>query len=506
MRSMRLPASLLALCLASSLACAACDAPSHAPSPSASPSHAPSAEPARDGAAASAAPGAPSASIAAGTADAGSVAKPELMTFQGKLDAHSELRIALERTGTRLVGLYRRSGDAIALRGEMKDATHFTVTEVVPGGAKGERAAKGATGANKKPASIDGQLDGMRLTGTWKDGAVSKPFTAGPLDPFGKDGAKLDLTFEGWLGSKIRIRMKLAKDRGKLAGVYRYTRSKDDLKLAGTVSETDGRLDLRETNGRGTETGRFQGVLLDKDLAFGRWSSPDGAKSMTFSLQAGQTYPEVVKLNGGGRLVPQEDYKDQGPFCTASILFPQITGTKNKAAEQSLDKAIRAIAGDTKNMSCADASDSLRYERDVTYQVTAQRPSRFGLEIHDYDYAGGAHGMSSVECYAADLESGALTHLTAAELTPDARKKLDALVNAALARDNGVTKLTDAGFTSDSVSVSPDTTLCVDGADLVVQFQAYEIAPYAMGAPRVTIAAANAKPLALGAELAKFFE
>jgi hypothetical protein len=485
MRAMRFSMGLSLLLLA---ACDRGEPPSPSPATSAALPAASASAATRAATLASSAPAGPSAPAGKG---AEAPPKPELLAFQGKIAGQSDLRIALERTGSTLEGVYTRSGEDVPLRGEMKDASRFTVTEVVPKG--------------KKPATIEGRLDGARLVGTWKEGATSRPFTAGPLDPFGSQRGKLDLTYLGSLGSKIRIRMRLTKNGSKLEGAYRYTRSKDDLRLEGTVSETDGKLDLRETNARGVATGRFQGVFLEPGLAFGRWSTPDGARSMLFSLRTGDAYPEIVALPGGAKIVPQEDYRERGPYCTASILYPQVTGSANKALEKQLDKALRAAAGDAE-LSCEGASDALRFERDTTYRVTAVKPTRFAVELHFYDYEGGAHGMSGIACDVADREAGTLTPLTGKLLGADARKKLDALVNAALRTEHGVTKLTDAGFNDDEVSVGADTSLCVDGSNLVVQFQAYEIAPYAMGAPRAVIKAADAKAIAAGTELAKLLD
>ena len=484
MRAMRSGSSLAFVLLM----LAACDHPSAG---TAAPKDA-SAPPDASVATTAASSAAPMASAPSATPDAGVAAKPELLAFQGKIGGEGEIRIALERTGTKLEGLYTRSGEDVALRGEMKDATRFTLTEVVPKG--------------RKPASIDGTIDGMRLVGTLKEGKTAKPFTAGPLDPFGPKAAKFEQAYLGSLGSKIRIRMKLTKDGGKLSGIYRYARSKDDLKLEGTVSDTDGRLDLRETNAKGTPTGRFQGVMLAQGLAFGRWSSPDGSRSMPFTLRTGDAYPEAVTLPGGGRVVAQEDHKDKGLYCTATILYPEVTGTANKAAEKELDKALRTVAGDAKQMTCDEASDTLRYETDTFYTVTAKRPGRFAIHFTFYEYAGGAHGMTSIQCHAADLDKGTLTELRAKMLPDASREKLGKLVVEALRKEHGVTNLSEAGFSDDDIKVSPDTTLCVEDGNLVVQYQAYEIAPYAMGAPRAEIKPADAKPLVAGTELAKFFE
>jgi len=72
-------------------------------------------------------------------------------------------------------------------------------------------------------------------------------------------------------------------------------------------------------------------------------------------------------------------------------------------------------------------------------------------------------------------------------------------------KEHNTQKLSDEGFWSDDLKLSDDTSICVSGSDLVVQFQAYEVAPYAMGAPAVKVSAKEAAPIVAGTALAPFF-
>jgi hypothetical protein len=138
--------------------------------------------------------------------------------------------------------------------------------------------------------------------------------------------------------------------------------------------------------------------------------------------------------------------------------------------------------------------------------VDATRPNAFSVRYMFCTFAGGARGRSSFGCFAADTGKGTLTKLFAKVLPADGRKKVEALTNAALKKENNVTKLTDAGFSTDDVTLSDDTTSCVEGTDLVVQFQPYEVAPYAIGAPSAKIAKADAALLVTGTALEAFFK
>jgi hypothetical protein len=398
--------------------------------------------------------------------------------------------MVLVRTGNDLEGLYTVSGgEVVDLTGHMKDATHFTLTEIVPKG--------------KKPGVFDGQLDGLRVTGSWKEPAAKTalPFTAGPLDAFGggKDATAFDETYVGTLGGKLRIRMKLKRAGTKLSGAYRYTRSHEDLVLDGDVDGN--KLALTESTRKGLVTGRFEGVFVRRGLVYGRWTTPEGARPMPFALNHDNVYPEVVALSGGGKIVPQEIYKDTNKLCALSVMWPEVDGAGKGVP--ALNAALKSTAGDWK-MDCAGATAELPYESDTAYHVDATRPGRFVVSFSSYQYTGGAHGMHGSSCYAADVEKGTLTPLTVKLLAPDARKKLGPLVNEALRKENGGTKLSDAGFNEDTVPVGDDTSLCVEGNDLVVQFGVYEVGPYALGAPEAKIAARDAAALVLGTPLEPF--
>lgn len=437
-------------------------------------------------------------------ADAGVAPVGIFQAFGGKLGA-AEFRLAFERTGKRLEGLYvRGDGEDLPLRGDVTDDGKFVLTELAEKG--------------KKPASFEGRIDGARLIGTFREpsarGDVS--FSAGPLDAFGA-ATTFDQAYLGAVGN-VRVRVKLQRRGAKLDGTYRYTRSKEDLVLSGTVDEGTGRFELTES-AKGKPTGKWSGVMLRPSLAFGRWRSPDGAKTFPLTLRLGDAYPEPVALPGRGRIVAQEDYREESKFCASSVLYPELEGTGNLAAEKAANKALREAAGGAK-IACDGATEELRYEKDTSFSVTAVRPTAAAFAFSFYEYSGGAHPNHAAACTAVDLASGAVTALRAKLLSPDARKTLATKVNADLKRQYPGQSLTEAGFFTDEVPLGPDTTLCVEAADtdaskrranlgkassLVVLFQPYEVAPYVMGSPSVTLSAKDVAPLVVGTALEAFF-
>ncbi len=401
------------------------------------------------------------------------------LSFEGSVGKGQPVRIALERVGERLEGLVRIGGEPVSVRGEIKDARQVTFTEV--------------KAAVTKATMFEGTLEGSKLQGTWNEPTAkqARSLTAGPSNPFPtKADEAFEQSFAGLLGAKTRIVAKFKKaSDGTLSGRYRYPRSQEDLRLSGRLNPADGSFDLTETNEKDERTGTMTGVFLDRRTIFGRWASPDGQKTFRVVLHGAESYPELVSLRGGGKLIPVEDTVEPNQFCSLRVAFPELSGSRAKEKEKSLNTELRKAAGTVSKRDCEGASEATQYEVDTTYVVSAQRRDYVAFQFEHYEYTGGAHGNHAYSCPVADFRAGKLTRITANMLFPEGRKQLNRYVNEELR------KTEYAEYLSEEVAIGDETTLCVSGTDLVVQFQQSEIGPYAMGAPRVTMRASAAYPL-----------
>lgn len=407
--------------------------------------------------------------------------------WQGTIGKDLKFDMYLERVGDELTGLYVPGGGSghVPVQGKMKDKTRFLLTELDEKG---------------KPAgTFDGTLTSGLLKGTYTD-AKSKKARIFTTEAHHTDlPAAFTQGYVGTLGGKIRIRAKLEKKDATFGGVYRYTKSKDDLVLTGAIDKA-AELVMRETTKGGKETGKFEGFALSQYLLVGRWTSPDKTKSLPFLLEAGSAYPEIADLGGGVKVVPQETYKELAKNCTASLVIPVVEGAKGKKA---LDAAFKKLSGEQVGKEiCEGATAEMPYTTEDDYTVTKAKLPHFGVTFHSYSFTGGAHGMWGATCKIADADTGAVFGL-ASKMSADDRKKLAALVVAALKKEHGVEKLTDAGFFVDDLELKDDANVCVGGKGGVeVMFNPYEIGPWAMGAPTVAIAADDVRPL-LPADLQK---
>ena len=437
---------------------------------------------------------APSASYASKTAqgDASAPAvyvESNFTAYQGTVGKDRAVLLGLERRGDELFALLDEGqGDAVALEGRMKDEGHFVLEE---------RAGRGRKGSQLEGAfEPDGKISLILKDPKAKTAAR---FTVAQHAPFATASDTFEESYLGALGSKLRVRVKWKRDKHLLIGVYRYSHSKNDLRLEGTVIASSGVFSLTEKNAKGDVTGRLAGVFLDAHHVLGRWYSADRARSLPLELRGGEPYPEALALLGGGKMAPQEDSGERGKACRSQRIFPSFDGLGAKTAQLALNKALQSHNGPPSVADCEGATEELPYEFESGYAVTGQKPGYVGLELSSYAFTGGAHGSAGADCVVGDLTSGTLTHLGSL-LTPDARAKLEVLVNDELRKQFSVTKLTDADFFDDEVKLSPTTPLCLDVDDkgatsLRVLFGQYEVTPYVMGMPQSILPAAGVKAL-----------
>jgi hypothetical protein len=404
------------------------------------------------------------------------------LTFQGKLGSSTAVRLYLVQA-EEITGLLAREGSEGApstLRGTLEGAAlHLDELD----------------GKGQVASTFDGQLTGDTATGTWAPKRGSKrPFTLGKNTPFDPRSPDFDRGYAGSIDGKNRVRAQLKRTGDKIEGYYRYSRSKDDLRLAGLIDATTGRFDLRETDSKGTVTGQLKGLALSPQVLAGEWLSSDGKRSLPLVLSASKPLPRVQSF-GDIKVVPKESESQLAPFCSVSSTYPALDkeDSKNKLALNSRLKGLGLIR--EQKSFCEGATAGLPYTAESQYDVHATKSKKYlGFSFSSYSYSGGAHGMYDSICHVADLDKGTLTQLGTL-LTPEGRPRLTALAVRKLLAENKVTKLTDAGFFEDEIKLADTPNLCVTDQGFVLSFGLYEISPYSMGTPEVSLTAAELAPL-----------
>jgi hypothetical protein len=90
--------------------------------------------------------------------------------------------------------------------------------------------------------------------------------------------------YVGTIKGTIPIRMTLKVEGQRVTGTYYYEKYKKPIQLTGAVG-ADGTVLLMEYDGKGAETGRFEGSFSPNGAFSGSWSSPDRSKEMPFSVR-----------------------------------------------------------------------------------------------------------------------------------------------------------------------------------------------------------------------------
>lgn len=436
--------------------------------------------------------GRPPASAPAPIASASAPAKPasdgpRFSTVTGLSGGKSlHFRLFLERNGDDVTGylLCDSAEQATRIHGKMLDERRFRLEE---------RGKKG-----KAKAVLEGELDGQTLRqASWSDGKKKgTPLRPDKLVPFDARDTSADVGYAGGIGDKLRIRAQLKRDGKQVTGFYRYARSREDLKLTGSVDPVTGKFDLQESNARGTATGRLQGTFLKSGFLVGTWASADGSRTLPLVLESSKPLAQITELPGGVKVIPREEEKQVKASCSASSGYPEFEGMKDRKLQDALNKTLRkegtaSIEPDV----CQEAEPGMPYTEETSYTLTSTKKKGFvGVSFGSYAYTGGAHGMSGSVCRVIDLDRGEMIELHTL-LAPDALPKLSKLANEALRREHKTEALTEAGFFDDEIKVSDKPNLCLFDDHLELSFSLYEIAPYAMGTPTVELKFSDAAPL-----------
>jgi hypothetical protein len=457
-------------------------------------------KPTRSTQATDAAPSAPPTPSVATIPDAApepSVDPPEGASLYFVVIGTTPHRVYVARAGKALKGFViepRESAEPDLFTGELDDAHRFRLTSRIP---------VGSTAADRILVEGAFTRDGLQGTRRWMTNPV-EVIAPAPFQALAPEERTFKGSFVGVLGERTRLRAKLQAADGDVRGVYRYTSSKADLSLAGTLDAASRRVTLAETNATGVLTGRFEGLVVSSRGLAGVWRSPDGERSLPFYLSGGDPYPDITPLPGGGRVVPQETYRaTKDGRCVESTVYPELSGIAAPVAKTiNREWRRRAYFGQS-----GEASERLTLEAiderlrtpmaDAACTVTSMDESRYNLvplgkalvaiELAHYAQFDGISGNTWSDCGVSDLETGDFVEVQRA-LGDDGRRALGALVKASLHEMAVASKAAD--FDDVYHEVREDTPLCMTAEGVRVMIYGHrlwgpppQVIPYAKVAP-----------------------
>ena len=202
------------------------------------------------------------------------------------------------------------------------------------------------------------------------------------------------------------------------------------------------------------------------------------------------------KMIGGLRIYYVDRYaalpdpdpaNDDAKVATKSVSTPRIDGTDKEAA--TFNHFIENDLGQDIDATMADAPkpDEGTEDDQNTLVVTAVDAARIGMALSSYSYGhGAAHGNYAVTYIHYLRDAGRRLEASDVFAAAGWQEKLQKLALAAVKRTEGDNLMLDDPTSINDLVVDPARwDFSRDG--LILQFEPYEVAPYAAGAPTVTI-------------------
>ena len=293
--------------------------------------------------------------------------------------------------------------------------------------------------------------------------------------------------------------MKLVRDGDKLTGSYFYQRVGTRITLRGTVDK-DGNLTLDEFDPSGKQTGVFKGlwrVEAEDGLITlaGNWSKPAGEKGED-KKTAFSVHEEPINFSSDVDVVAKSVKENNKKLMyEIDAQYPQITGGNNPNLEKfnQLARAIvnKRVAGFKKDMAPEEGEEprpegSMGSDLGIGYTINLAQDDLISVQfdIGSY-YQGAAHPNSHTETLNYDLRNG--KQLRLADVFKPGSKYLQTLSTFCNADLKKQWKDKNAEVSEDMLKDGTAPTAknyeswTITKRGIGVNFDSYQVAPYAAG-------------------------
>ena len=315
--------------------------------------------------------------------------------------------------------------------------------------------------------------------------------------------------FKGSIGSSLGLQMKLVRTGDQLSGSYFYEKIGKRIDLRGNVDK-DGNLTLEEFDQSGKQTGLFKGLWQVKaqdgliTLA-GNWSKPPNEKGSekktAFSL-----HEEPIAFTGDVELTSKQ-IKDSNKklMYEISAQYPQLTGGNNPNFEK-FNQAARGFVTTKvglfkKEMALEEGEEprpegSMGSDLNIGYTVVLAQDDLMSIrfDVGTY-YQGAAHPNSYSEVINYDLKNG--KQLKLSDLFKPGAKYLQALSVYSIAdlKKQGKDLLPEQIESGAAPKAENYQSWNIGKTGLGINFDAYQVGPYAAGPQFVMVPYSNLKDL-----------
>lgn len=305
--------------------------------------------------------------------------------------------------------------------------------------------------------------------------------------------------FKGNVGAS-KIQMTLARNGSDLSGAYFYDKQgkTNKLNLKGAI-DAGGNFVLKETDATGRQTGAFTGKWSEDETIpsvwlEGVWKSP-GGKKLKFSAVRQNIY-----FTGGLSLIARKIMEKNKPrMYEVEAKYPEITGAANPGVAKfnSLAKqtVAKSVADFKKNMLEFTAED-LKFARDrgtsnyieISYNVEYADNDLISLRFGEGTYTGGAHPNYYSYTVNYDLKNG--REISLADLFKPDSNYLKVISGYSIAKlKSELKEMSDDEWIKTGAGAKAENfkSWNLSEKGLVINFDPYQVAPYAAGAQTVFI-------------------
>jgi len=320
--------------------------------------------------------------------------------------------------------------------------------------------------------------------------------------------------FKGSIGSSLGLQMKLVRTNDQLNGNYFYQKVGTKIELRGSVDK-DGNLVLEEFDPNGKQTGVFKGLWkADAEDGLisiaGNWSKPPGDKGGE-KKTAFSVHEEPIAFSGGTEVTAKQ-IKEKNKELNYEIAaeYPQLTGSTNPNFDR-FNQAVRSLVTKKvsefrKQMASPEQqempSESMGSDLSVGYTVALAQDDLISteFEVGSY-YRGAAHPNSNSEVLNYDLKNGKVLKLS--DLFKPGAKYLQAISSYSIKdlkkqskAKGGDGMLDDSSIESGAAPAAKNfQSWTITRKGLGINFDSYQVGPYAAGPQQVLIPYAAIKEL-----------
>jgi len=276
--------------------------------------------------------------------------------------------------------------------------------------------------------------------------------------------------------------------------------------LKGSI-DSSGKLELRETDETGKDTGVFKGQWKSNNIGLaaieGKWSRPDGSKETDFELTQ-----QPIEFTAAVRVTPKviRENNKQGKY-TINVEYPQIEGDSrfdgfNQQARAMISKdvaAFKTAEGTPSEEETTLADEAQTSTLDIGYNIRFATDDLISVEFSEGQYSrGAAHGSSFTVVLNYDIKNK--KKLVLADLFQAKSNYLN-VISAYCIKDLQDQSKKNDMLTADQIKEGAGPRSENYGAwsltrkGLWITFDPYQVAAYAAGPQHVLVPFSALKPI-----------